>query len=127
MEQPQGQWGNKGTSSGADGIVAIKRRTDPATEAKIEAFGAGAEAVLARAEPILVPTESAKSSTPRPSTQKTISRTEEVAKTFLIRYPDESLPRLLAEVAQLDDRSQHATALRALRRGLDAIKADAKD
>ena len=107
--------------------MAIKRRSDPVTEAKIEAFGAGAEMVSTpAAEPISAPEGIAKSSMPRPSTRKSISRTEEVAKTFLIRYPDDSLPRLLAEVAQLDDRSQHAVVLRALRRGLDAMKADAK-
>lgn len=45
-----------------------------------------------------------------------------VAKTVTLRYSDPELPELLAEIAALDDRSQHNTALRALRRGLDELK-----
>lgn len=107
--------------------MAIKRRTDPATEAAIEAFGAGAEAPTA---PAVAPQTSAarpaRAAAARFAAKKTAARAEDVAKTFLIRYPDERLPLLLAEVAQLEDRSQHAVALRALRRGLDAMKADAE-
>ncbi len=103
--------------------MAIKRRTDPATEAAIEAFGAGAEAPIAPEAPTAKP---ARAAAARPAAKKPSARAEDVAKTFLIRYPDESLPLLLAEVAQLEDRSQHAVAIRALRRGLNAMKADAE-
>jgi hypothetical protein len=34
------------------------------------------------------------------------------------------LAKELAEVAALEDRSQHKTALRALQRGLEALRAD---
>lgn len=107
--------------------MAIKRRTDPATEAAIEAFGAGAEppaAVPAAREPAVA--KPARAVASRSAAAKPALRLDNVAKTFLIRYPDESLPLLLAEVAQLEERSQHAVALRALRRGLDAMKADAE-
>ncbi|WP_440711733.1 hypothetical protein [Herbiconiux sp. YIM B11900] len=107
--------------------MAIKRRTDPATEAAIEAFGAGAEALTSPAVAPRAPAaRPSRAAAARPAAKKPSGRAEDVAKTFLIRYPDESLPLLLAEMAQIEDRSQHAVALRALRRGLEAMKADAE-
>jgi len=108
--------------------MAIKKRTpvDPATAAKIEAFGAAADAPPVSAEPMAASapaTPSAATTAPKKNAGKA-SRSEEVAKTFLIRWPDAELPLLLAEVAELDERSQHALALRALRRGLEAIRAE---
>ncbi len=50
---------------------------------------------------------------------------EDLAKTLTLRYPDPTIPQLLAELAVFDDRSQHNTAIRALRRGLDELKRDA--
>lgn len=47
-----------------------------------------------------------------------------MAKTLLIRWPDATLPAELAEVAGLEDRSQHKTALRALQRGLEVLRAE---
>jgi hypothetical protein len=102
--------------------MAIKRRTDRATEAAIEAFGAGAETPATPA----APAKPARAATAPPAVKKVAPRSEDLAKTFLIRYPDESLPLLLAEVAVLEDRTLHGTALRALRRGLNAMKADAE-
>lgn len=120
--------------------MPIKRRptTDPATEAAIEAFGEAAERP---AVATAVTTAAPAVATPRPSTPRTAPKAraaakprkapvptpaaewpEDLAKTLLIRYPDMELPMLLAEVAQLVDRSQHATALRALRRGLEVLK-----
>jgi hypothetical protein len=91
--------------------MAIKRRPqatqlDPAA---VEAFGAAAEAteVSAAEAPPKAPTTGA------------------AARTLLIRYPDADLPRELAAVAALEERSQHATALRALRRGLAILRAEA--
>lgn len=46
----------------------------------------------------------------------------DVAKTLLIRCPDFELPALLSDVARAEERSQHATALRALRRGLEILR-----
>ncbi len=43
-------------------------------------------------------------------------------KNALIRYPNEDLPKLLAEVAALEERTHHATTLRALRRGLEVLR-----
>lgn len=102
--------------------MAIKKRTttDLATEAKIEAFGAAADTAPSTSKTgETTPKTNAATGAVRPRL-----RTEDVAKTFLIRFPDATLPLLLAEVAQLDERSQHAVALRALRRGLEAMKAD---
>lgn len=45
-----------------------------------------------------------------------------VPKTLLVRYPDPTIPQMLAELARLDERSQQAIAVRALKRGLDALK-----
>ncbi|MEO7015105.1 MAG: hypothetical protein ABI067_01015 [Leifsonia sp.] len=101
--------------------MAIKKRppVDPQTEAAIDAFGDAAEQPAEAA-----PVASRATPTAR-STPKTAAATpEKTAKTLLIRYPDDELPLLLAEIAGSIDRSQHATALRALRRGLDAMKGE---
>lgn len=50
---------------------------------------------------------------------------EDLAKTTLIRYPDPSLPKQLLEVSDLLERSQHDTAVRAMRRGLAELAKDA--
>ena len=103
--------------------MAIRKRppVDPATEAKIEAFGAAAES--AAASPLPPPAEAAAARAAGTATRKPVERAGEVAKTFLVRWPDDELPLLLAEVSALEERSQHAVVLRALRRGLDAMKA----
>ncbi len=43
---------------------------------------------------------------------------------MLIRWPDAALAIELAQVAALEDRSQHKTALRALQRGLEILRAE---
>jgi hypothetical protein len=105
--------------------MAIKKRpqVDPETEAKIEAFGAAAENPAPAQARAAAPARTAR--TAGAAARKTAERTGDVAKTFLVRWPDDELPLLLAEVSALEDRSQHAVALRALRRGLEAMKADA--
>jgi hypothetical protein len=105
--------------------MAIKKRpqVDPETEAKIEAFGAAAESPAPT--PAAAPARTTPARTPRTAARKPAERSGEIAKTFLVRWPDDELPLLLAEVSALEDRSQHAVALRALRRGLEAMKADA--
>ena len=102
--------------------MAIKKRppVDPQREAEIDAFGDAAE------QPAVAAPATTRVATSRStSTPKTVAvAPDKTAKTLLIRYPDDELPLLLAEVAGNIDRSQHATALRALRRGLDAMKGD---
>ena len=108
--------------------MAIKRRPtiDPATEAAIEAFGEAAE----RPTEALPIAQASRQTATRPAPKKASAppatpATEwpaDVAKTLLIRYPDLELPALLTDVARAEERSQHATALRALRRGLEILK-----
>lgn len=50
---------------------------------------------------------------------------DNVARSLLVRYPDPELPALLAEVAALEERSNNATAVRALRRGLEILMNEA--
>jgi hypothetical protein len=107
--------------------MAIKKRpqTDPETEAKIEAFGAAAEAPVREPAPAPAAVTARAARPAGTAARKPAERSGEVAKTFLVRWPDDELPRLLAEVSALEDRSQHAVVLRALRRGLEAMKTDA--
>lgn len=106
--------------------MGIKRRPtiDPATEAAIEAFGEAAErpteAPIAQASP--QPARPARKKVPTPPATPATEWPDDVAKTLLIRYPDLELPALLTDVARAEERSQHATALRALRRGLEILK-----
>lgn len=89
--------------------MAIKIRHSAADKAAaIEAFGAGAE-----------PQENL----PAPRTR---AASGAVAKSMLIRYPDAELPESLAALAELEERSQHATALRALRRGIAELTKEAR-
>ncbi|WP_404444646.1 hypothetical protein LG315_12365 [Microbacterium marinum] len=49
------------------------------------------------------------------------------SKIFLLRWgKNPELPALLAQVAELEDRTQQKTALRALQRGLEVIRAEHK-
>lgn len=109
--------------------MGIKRRPaiDPATEAAIEAFGEAAERP---AEAPIAPQPASRTVATRPAPKKPSAPAAtpaaewpaDVAKTLLIRYPDLELPALLGDVARAEERSQHATALRALRRGLEILK-----
>lgn len=100
--------------------MAIKKRT-PVDQARIEAFGAAADAptenaTLAADPPPAVPTT--------PSKPAVGEWPADVAKTLLIRWPDANLALELAQVSALEDRSQHKTAIRALQRGLDVLRAE---
>lgn len=101
--------------------MAIKKRAQ-AEQAAIEAFGAAAD----------TPGESAPT-VPEPAPQHAATPAPKrlagewpanVPKSLLIRWPDARLPVELAEVAALEDRSQHKTALRALQRGLEVLRAE---
>ncbi|MDZ4234673.1 hypothetical protein [Microbacterium sp. 1P10AE] len=105
--------------------MAIKKRPQ-ADPAAIEAFGAAADTPPEAPSPV--------ASAPTPPRQVAPARSTQpgewpadVAKTLLIRWPDATLPSELAEVAGLEDRSQHKTALRALQRGLEVLRAEHRE
>ncbi|WHE37790.1 hypothetical protein [Microbacterium sp. BDGP8] len=105
--------------------MAIKKRA-PIDQARIEAFGnaadAPAQSAPAAAEPAA---KTPKTAAPRPDKPASGEWPEGTPKTFLVRWgSDPDLPPLLAEVAALEDRTMQKTALRALRRGLEAIRAE---
>ncbi|MCK3769160.1 hypothetical protein MZK47_05705 [Microbacterium aerolatum] len=103
--------------------MAIKKRP-PVDPAAIEAFGAAADVPQAAA----TPTPEAAPEHPREVERaKKVAQgewPEGLAKTLLIRWPDANLALELADVAKLEDRSQHKTALRALQRGLEVLRAE---
>lgn len=104
--------------------MAIKKRRPAVDPAAIEAFGAAADQpnVGASAQPA-PETQTA----PAPTAPKAMTTKEwpqGVPRSHLVRWPDPEFAQLLAEVSALEDRSQQRTALRALRRGLEAIRAD---
>lgn len=116
--------------------MAFKKRSesDLEKEAAIEAFGDAAERLSDTKPARPTSRQAAKSATTTRATQKVPAPAatpaaewpEDIAKTLLIRYPDLELPALLAEVARFEERSQHATAVRALRRGLEVLKNEVK-
>ena len=95
--------------------MAIKKRPQP-DQSRIEAFGAAAdEPVTPTPAPATAPTRAAAPAGEWPA---------DVPKSMLIRWPDAALATELAQVAALEDRSQHKTALRALQRGLEILRAE---
>lgn len=99
--------------------MGIKKRTQP-DQARIEAFGAAADdpatsTPTPAAAPAAVPAKTTAVAAPWPV---------DVPKSMLIRWPDAALAIELAQVAALEDRSQHKTALRALQRGLEILRAE---
>lgn len=107
--------------------MAIKKR-GPIDQARIEAFGNAADAPRQAAAAAPEPTPAAKAPktvAARPDEPTAGEWPEDTPKTFLLRWgSDPELPPLLAEVAKLEDRTMQKTALRALRRGLEAIRSD---
>ncbi|WP_206756974.1 hypothetical protein, partial [Plantibacter sp. CFBP 8775] len=96
--------------------MAIKKRTpvDRAAQLEaIEAFGDGAERPVETKPSPIAQTVTQVPSVTAPSAQPPVDPgwPDGVAKTFLIRYSDPSMPIGLAELARLEDRSQHASAL----------------
>lgn len=108
--------------------MAIKTRK-PIDPAAVEAFGAAPDAPASDAAPP-VTLSSPEPPAPQPPRTRAVAPVEDapvmwtrgVARTITLRYADPTLPQLLAEIAALDERSQHKVALRALRRGLDELK-----
>ncbi len=107
--------------------MAIRKRT-PVDPAKIEAFGAAADAPP---ESVQAPAPASKAHPAARTATRASSAgewPEGASKTFLLRWgKNPELPALLAEVAELEDRTQQKTALRALQRGLEVIRAEHKD
>lgn len=104
--------------------MGIKKRPaiDPAA---IERFGDAADAPPTPAVPAPTPQAAAKpASTAKQPAESTGEWPKGIGRTLLVRWPDPTLAKELAEVAALEDRSQHKTALRALQRGLEAIRAE---
>jgi len=98
--------------------MAIKKR-EPVDQARIEAFGAAAdvppEVPAANARPPKAPTAATPASDG--------GWPADLPRTFLLRWPDPELRRELEEVANLEDRTLHKTAVRAMRLGIEALKA----
>lgn len=106
--------------------MAIKKRRPAVDPAAIEAFGAAADQPVV-SESVQSAPAPAPEPAPVPAAPKATAAKgwpDGVPRSHLVRWPDPELARLLAEVAALEDRSQQRTALRALRRGLEAIRAD---
>lgn len=104
--------------------MGIKKRPaiDPAA---IERFGDAADAPPAPAVPATTPKVAAKPAGPAKQPAESAGEwPSDLGRTLLVRWPEPTLAKELAEVAALEDRSQHKTALRALQRGLEAIRAE---
>ncbi|WP_298044705.1 hypothetical protein [uncultured Citricoccus sp.] len=97
-----------------------QRKPAPIDPVDIEAFAAGAE------NPAAVENAQSTATSSAVKDRRVGEWPAEVARTMLIRWPDPTLAVELATVAKMDDRSQHATALRALQRGLEILKSELK-
>ncbi|PPF55952.1 hypothetical protein C5C13_11435 [Clavibacter michiganensis] len=104
--------------------MAIKKRTQQERdrEARIEAFGAAAEARSNEPAPVAEPAVPTASPSGDRQPAPVAGEQRSWPKNALIRYPNEDLPKLLAEVAAMEERTHHATTLRALRRGLEVLR-----
>ncbi|GAB3306010.1 hypothetical protein GCM10027427_35650 [Pseudoclavibacter terrae] len=103
--------------------MAIRKRPSgrKVDEAAIEAFASAAESDSTGAgNPSLHPQPARRGRVPSSGWP------DNVARSLLVRYPDPELPALLAEVAALEERSNNATAVRALRRGLEVLLDEAR-
>lgn len=109
-------------------IAHNKPKTPAEREAAIVAFGRQADSLDEPApEKPTDPTPAKQESAPSAARAGVKSAGEwpvGMAKNLLIRYPDPQIPTMLAELARLEERSQHAAAVRALRRGLEVLLAE---
>lgn len=114
--------------------MAIKKRPPrPALDdAAIEAFGKAADAPAERPAASPAP-EPDKPRTAAPATRPTSTPTAAaewpvgISKTFLLRYPDPSIPVAIEELQDLVGRNKHQTILLALRRGVEALRREAEE
>ena len=100
--------------------MAIKKR-GPIDQARLEEFAAGADTPAVQPAPVASPRPVA----PTPAAAPEASGWPAgVPRTFLLRWNAPDMPQELAEIAALEDRSQHKIALKAMRLGLEALRAD---
>lgn len=118
--------------------MAIKRRERAIPDsAAIDSFGDAAEAPPERP---LAPTpapvtpsqekpsaEDPRGRSPKAATVRDNEWPEGLSKTFLLRYPDPSIPSEIEELATLVGRNKHQTTLLALRRGVEALRREAEE
>lgn len=109
--------------------MAIKQRRQPSA-ADVEAFGEAADQPSREAAPTPEPPTAKPAPAPTPVAERSVQASAGawpagLARTLTLRYPDPTIPQLLAELAMHEERSQHNTAVRALRRGLEEFKRDA--
>lgn len=104
--------------------MAIRKRPAPTAldNAAIEAFGDAADV---RAEPSRATKPTATSGAQLSAGEGTWP--EGISKTFLLRYPDASIPVAIEELQDLIGRNKHQTVLLALRRGIDALRREAEE
>ena len=106
--------------------MAIRKRERPAIDsAAIEAFGDAADAPTdtASGRPANEPTSPEATSTPAETNEWPVG----MSKTFLLRYPDPTIPVAVEELQDLLSRNKHQTILLALRRGLEALRREADE
>lgn len=103
--------------------MAIRKRPGgrKVDEAAIEAFASAADGDSSGQDH-----SQAQMQSPRRGRVPSSGWPDNVARSLLVRYPDPELPALLAEVAALEERSNNATAVRALRRGLQILLTEAQ-
>lgn len=121
--------------------MAIKRRERPAIDdAAIDSFGDAADVspavaleAAADAERLAAANGEHEQEVARTSKRAGASlagATEwppELSKTFLLRFPNPSIPLHVEELQEILGRNKHQTILLALRRGLDALSAEAAE
>lgn len=121
--------------------MAIKRRERPAVDsAAIDEFGDAADAPIEEQAPAPGSVEAATIDLKQAHVKsmallRSVKRTdaviagpgtwpEDLAKSFLLRYPDPSIPLEIEQLQEILGRSKHQTIILALRRGIDALRAE---
>jgi len=109
--------------------MAIKRRDKPAIDsAAIDSFGEAADAPTPSATVVAVPaTKAAPRTVPVAASGTASEWPSGMPKTFLLRYPDPSIPVAIEELQELVGRNKHQTVLLALHRGIDALRREARE
>lgn len=104
--------------------MAIKKRARPALDSEaIDSFGEAAEVPV---EPVKEPT--LRQPAPSPAVPPVaVGWPEGMPKTFLLRYPDATLPAEIEELHRLLGRNKHQTVLLALRRGIDVLRREVEE
>lgn len=124
--------------------MAIKRRERPAIDsAAIDSFGDAADVPAEQPAPTVSAPAATAGETPAPAPVRAAARPRptkpaaasdaaqawpaDLSKTFLLRFPDPSIPLEIEELQDLVARNKHQTILLALRRGIDALRREAEE